>query len=257
MGRRLFEFAAEISQQAAWVSFDVGRHAAAQQYWLTAVRFAHRAGNRELGANAVSFLSYQAYSLGNAQDASWLIDFVLDRVRPNMTPRLAAHIYGRKALAASLLGDAATVRRAADHALSNVEHVGQDEPPWTTWIDRAQLEGMTGRAYLGLRDAAGAQGHLSEAISQTVPRSRSQALYVGQLAQAALLEHDLEQAATHGLTALDIAAGVESPRVMDQIALLDHRMKQHANNPWVRDFHEAYRASEESRRGSSHISTLP
>ncbi|WP_244305285.1 hypothetical protein [Kitasatospora cheerisanensis] len=59
-GVRLHEAFAELAQLAGWVATDLDRVALAQRYFLTGLRAAHTAGDRLLGANIVSCLSYQA-----------------------------------------------------------------------------------------------------------------------------------------------------------------------------------------------------
>lgn len=191
VGEQLFDVAGELAQQAAWVCFDTGRHAAAQQYWLMALRMAHLARNRSLSANIISFLSYQAYSVGNSKDADWLIRFVLDRIKPEMTPRLAAHIHGRHALAASLARRSTDCTRAIESALCAIEESHGIEQSWTSWIDRAQIYGMCGRAFLQLGDTQQATRHLTKAMEQNSPTSRSQVLYLAQTASTALIDRDL------------------------------------------------------------------
>jgi hypothetical protein len=59
---------------AGWTAFDSGRHAAAQQYYLAALRAAAATGDRALEVNVVGFMGLQAYSTGRTSDVIQLMD---------------------------------------------------------------------------------------------------------------------------------------------------------------------------------------
>jgi hypothetical protein len=63
VGIRLHGAAAETLRLAGFLSFDTGRHPQAQRYWLAALRAAHAAGDRSIGANVLAFMSCQAKDL--------------------------------------------------------------------------------------------------------------------------------------------------------------------------------------------------
>lgn len=63
-GRALLEAAAEIELDAGWSAYDAGDHLLARCHFLQALRMAHAASNRLLGARIVCALSHQALHLG-------------------------------------------------------------------------------------------------------------------------------------------------------------------------------------------------
>jgi len=69
VGTRLHAAAAELLRLAGWLSFDSGRQADAQRYWLAALHSSHAANDRAVGANILGFMSCQAKDLGQYGDA--------------------------------------------------------------------------------------------------------------------------------------------------------------------------------------------
>lgn len=68
-GQRMFSVAAELGAIAGWASFDVGYHAAAERYWVSALHAAHTAGNRALGANVLKCMSLQRVDTDRTDEA--------------------------------------------------------------------------------------------------------------------------------------------------------------------------------------------
>ena len=67
--QRMFAVAAELGRIAGWASFDSGFEAAAERYWVAALRAAHLAGDPALGANILKSMSLQAMDAGRPADA--------------------------------------------------------------------------------------------------------------------------------------------------------------------------------------------
>src|SRR5262249_58593299 len=80
-GRRLYAVAGEIASLAGWVASDSARHAAAQQYYLAALRASAVVGNRALGVNIVGHMGMQAYWTGGISDATQLMDVAVTEAR--------------------------------------------------------------------------------------------------------------------------------------------------------------------------------
>src|SRR5262249_23790654 len=68
-GMRLHGAAAELLQVAGWSCWDSGQNPAAQRYWLAALRAAHAAGERAVGAYVLGLMSMQANFAGRPAEA--------------------------------------------------------------------------------------------------------------------------------------------------------------------------------------------
>ena len=99
IGRRLHAVAAELGRLAGWLAYGTNQHAAAQRYWLAALRSAHLSGDRALGANILRCMSDQAAHVGSPRDAFALAEAALDTEQA-LTPAVAASLYGRLAVGA-------------------------------------------------------------------------------------------------------------------------------------------------------------
>jgi hypothetical protein len=60
VGAALLSAAAEMTQLAAWTAYDCGMHGLAQRYMIQALRLAHAAADRALGAEILAAMSHQA-----------------------------------------------------------------------------------------------------------------------------------------------------------------------------------------------------
>ena len=85
--RQLFGVVARLAQHAGWAAFDVGRHGLAQRYYLTALRAAHQAADRQLAAHVLGDLAFQAGSAGARKDAGELAEVAFARSSPAAAPR--------------------------------------------------------------------------------------------------------------------------------------------------------------------------
>ncbi|MGH3870696.1 MAG: helix-turn-helix transcriptional regulator [Pseudonocardiaceae bacterium] len=68
-GRKLHSALAELGQLVGWAYYDTGQHGLAQRYHITALRAAHSADDRPLGAHILSALAYQTARQGQPTEA--------------------------------------------------------------------------------------------------------------------------------------------------------------------------------------------
>jgi hypothetical protein len=94
IGIRLHACAAELLRLAGFLSFDAGRQGEAQRFWLAALRAAHAAGDRAIGANILGFLSCQAKDIDLLQEAIKLAEAARQGY-PGGSPRVSAILHLR------------------------------------------------------------------------------------------------------------------------------------------------------------------
>jgi len=126
-GRALHVALAELGQLAGWVAYDAGHHGLAQRYYLAALRAAHSADDRPLGAHILGCMAYQATHQEQPAEAVTLIDTALTGVRGRETPRLLAALYIKQAYARATLRDASACTAAIELAesLDSTRSVGR------------------------------------------------------------------------------------------------------------------------------------
>jgi DNA-binding XRE family transcriptional regulator/tetratricopeptide (TPR) repeat protein len=240
-GRRLHVALAELGQLAGWVAYDSGQPGLAQRYYISALRAAHSADDRSLGAHILGSMAYQAAREGNPREAVTLVETAIAGVRGQETASLLTALYSRQAYALATLRDSSGCAAAISRTRTHVEHLNRDEdPPYLYWVGPAEATAGAGRCLLQLGKADQAVVMLEDGIAlfdESFVRDRSN--YVIRLAEA--LAHpgpqrDLDAAARQGITALDLSENLDSTRGVSRLRDLYSQMKPHAKVPAVRDF---------------------
>lgn len=238
VGRRLHATAAELLRLTGWAAFDADRHGLAQRYWLAGLRCAHAAGDHQLSAHIVGFMSQQAGAYGDAGAATSLAEAA--NRRPVTSRRLTAILRMRRAQAHAVAGDAAGCRadaEAAGEALRS-RTFGDPDPDWTYWLDEETWHEMTGHAFLHLCDWSQAEQHLIASLADRT-RSREVAARFALLAQVHARRDEPDRAVALAGEAIDLlAGGVDSPSVDARVRQTVDLLAPHAARPAVRDLSE-------------------
>jgi hypothetical protein len=228
IGIRLHTILAELAQLAGWLACDAGRAAEAHRYWLLGLRAAQTADDRQIGANIVSCLSYQAVWNRHASDALSLIKIARRAVIDKQSGTLQALLATRQARAHALLGDRYACERALSEALAH--SLAADplaDPSWSYWVTPAVLTADAGRAWLDLGDPHRAEASLLQGLelfADTQPRNRM--LHNASLAEARLAQHDIHGAAEAAHAALDLAPSLNTRRGLDRLRTLHSAFTQ-------------------------------
>ncbi|MGH3832851.1 MAG: helix-turn-helix domain-containing protein [Pseudonocardiaceae bacterium] len=245
-GRALHVVLAELGQFCGWSACDAGDRGLAQRFYIAALRAAHSAGDRPLGAYILTCMASQAARHdGRPADAVTLIETALAGTRGRQTPALLAQLHMRHAYAFVSLRDTSACAAAISQARTQVEQLTpDDEPPWLYWVDPAQIMGNAGVCLLRLGQPDHAVTMLTDGIAQLDESFlRDRQFYLTHLASAHTRpgkQRDLHIAAGLGMESIDLAEGLDSatgPGLRD----LYHELKPHAKVPAVRDFLERAR----------------
>lgn len=212
-GRSLLSLLAEQAQQAGWAAFDGGREADAASLYEASRVAALDAGDTALVGNSLAFLAYQR--LGGDRRAGAEIAGRSTETIDGRTPTgVRALLHERRAWACAVAGMPSETERslaAARRALDEAD--GQPQPDWVAWVDRAELEIMTGRCWSELQRPLRAVPVLEAALARFDDcHARDKALYSSWLAQAYVTAGEPEQAAAVVGRALALADGVASVR---------------------------------------------
>ena len=214
--RRLLSCAAELLRFCGWLSWDDGHHYAAHQYWSAGLRAAHNAGDNEIGANILSFASYQATELGRPDIGMRL--GAAAQLRLANTNRVTAFAGFGYANAAGAAGAQRDCRHALDTAVAAAATT-ETNPSWAYWIDGAHIDEMYGRTLLGLGDTNSAIAHLESYVNASEGRERARGQIF--LAQGYVDAGHPEAAADTIVSAVDLLDGaVTSTRCTGKIGQL-------------------------------------
>jgi tetratricopeptide (TPR) repeat protein len=241
VGTRLHGAAAELLRLGGWLSFDSGQHAQAQRYWLAALRSAHTAGDRSLGANILGFMSCQAKDLELYAESARLAE-AARRGYHGASPRVSAILALRVAEARAQTGEDTDVQSAIDQAYSALRDTPPEagEPTWSYWLDEAQVNAQAGYCYTRLSDWPRAQSHLLAALRlQEDSYSREGALRRALLATTYANQGDPEQACEVGNRAIDILADdVDSDRCVGHVRRLQLSLSPYRKVASVREMND-------------------
>jgi hypothetical protein len=238
VGRDLWATMAELLRLAGWIYFDAGRHGEAQRYFVSALRGAHVAGDRALGANILGFMSCQAKDIGQPREAIKLADSARAGY-PGASPTVTAIVNMRAAQAYANADDVPGTRRAIDAALTTFGEAKPQhgEPAWSYWLDEAQINEQVGYCYMRIGDWPQAREHLLSAISDT--NSREGVLRQALLADTYAQQGEPEAACRTGIQAVDaLLTHVDSARCVGHIHSVRDHLQPFAQLSCVQDFAE-------------------
>ncbi|MFI1831389.1 XRE family transcriptional regulator [Streptomyces sp. NPDC020412] len=239
-GARLHAQAADLARMCGWMAFDAGRHATAQRYFNAALRAARTSGDVLLCANVFAFAAVQHYSVGNPHDADTMIRTAQVAVRGQSTPVVDAMLSARQARALAKAGDARACYRALNQAVDHLAAGHRDnDPAWAYWVEKPEIDMLTGSCLLDLGRPRDAQVKFTEAhASYGDGYTRTRALYLSRMATAHYQQGDLDGACQTGMQALDLLDTLNSPRSNDHVRDLAAAMNNHGAVSVVREFRD-------------------
>jgi len=227
VGRDLVSVLSEQAQQAGWAAFDAGDHERARQLYQASHLAAVDGGDVDLAGNALAFLAYE--SIG--KDPVAAVELATASCDSHNAPAgaVGALLHERRAWANATAGNVSETERALEMAEAALATSGQKPTPdWSAWVDRIELQIMTGRCWTELKRPLRAVPVLTAALAQfSDTHARDKALYSCWLADAYLTAGEVEEAAATAIRVLDLATGVASVRPRQQIASVIAQLEGH------------------------------
>lgn len=244
-GRDLLSLLAEQAQQAGWAAFDGGREADAASLYEASRAAATEAGDSSLVGNSLAFLAYQR--LGGDRRAGVEIASRSTETIDGRTPAgVRALLHERRAWACAVADMPVETERSLTAAVEALDEArGEPQPDWVGWVDRTELDIMTGRCWAELRRPLRAVPVLEAALARyDDSHARDKALYSSWLAQAYLTAGEADQAATVVDRALTLADGVASarPRARLEPVLAELAAPRYRSLPAVADLLDRVRS---------------
>jgi DNA-binding XRE family transcriptional regulator len=245
-GRALHVVLAELGQLCGWSAYDTGNHGLAQRYYIAALRAAHSADDRPLGAYILRSLAKQATRQGRPANAVTLIETAIAGTRGRQTPALLAELHIQHANALATLRDSSACAAAIAQARTQVEHLTLDDDlPWLYWMNPAEITVSAGYCLLKLGQPDQAATMLEQGIAQFHESFvRDRQINMTRLANALARpgpQRDLDAASSLGMASVDLIDSVDSTRGIGDLHDLYCHLKPHAKVPTVRDFLERAR----------------
>jgi hypothetical protein len=214
---------AHLADLAAWTTFDAGLPEPARKLFLLGLSAAREAEDQGILAHVATGYARQELYLGNAHVALDLIRLA-QASADEQIPAAVSMLDVVKAQAYARMPEVSAchrhVRRAEDHyAAANPA----SDPPWIRYFTRAKLEGDIATA---LYDLGGTTGAIDPTVADRLAvaaahypetRARSKAIAAARLATVLYRQQAPARAATAGHQALQLASGVRSARLNDDL----------------------------------------
>jgi hypothetical protein len=253
--RQLFQIVAKLGQHAGWAAFDAGQHGLAQRYYLTALRAAHQATDRQLAAHILADLAFQAAATDARHDAGELAEVAM-RAAAATPARVRASVATRAAFAHGAAGDARkfAVCRDLAHQQLDQSQPQDGDPDWMYYLTPGHVDALAGPALVHLGQTAQAQGHTRQARTSLRvglgllrnsaalrdpqhPQQRRAAVDGAWLALAHALSGDLDQACQVGRLTVSRLGVVQSARCTSVLTVLRSELRaDRTSNADVREF---------------------
>lgn len=231
VGRHLLSALAELYQFASWTAFDSGNVGQAKRLAVAAANAANQAGNRTLGATALSELSYLASSHDRTSEGVTMARASLANAPKDVLPAVKVVLADRLAFASARIGDTHGVDEAL--GISNDAHDSRrpgeiEEPDTVYWINRDESKILAGRCWneVGQHERA-AKTLESLALPYDETHAREVGLYTCWLAESHLGSGNLDAAAEKAKTAIRLSHSTASPRLDDRLNLMIERFQPH------------------------------
>jgi hypothetical protein len=245
--RRLLVALADLAQLAGWKAFDAGQQGLAQRYFFTGLRAAHDAGYRAMEAHILADLSFQATTLGDADDGTTLGE-AARRTAGRSASSVQASVMSRLAYAYAAAGRVDDCERTWLESREQLDKRQPDrDPDWMYYLTPNHLDCQAGYAMIlagrqMIANGEGANGRAllrkGEALLRTgacarrpdVPNQR-RALYEGAWLALGYTAHGkLDDACAVTRMALPRLEQVRSPRstaLLNTLARELRRRKRH------------------------------
>ncbi len=237
-GRDLFSVAAEATLLAAWTSYDAGRHAVAQRYFVQALRLAQAADNVLLAGSIMDAMSHQATFLGRHREAVNLARAARTGTKTRTTATLTAHFHAMEARALAAGRDSAGAQKALGEAVRVFEQRRPSEDPeWIGYFDDAELNAEFSHCYGDLGQPADAIRYAEQslAFAGTSPRSD---FFVTMVLASGHLARDVDKACGAARQALDLGIQLKSARCVGYLRRFRETLAPYADTEAVRELDE-------------------
>ena len=170
-----FSAAGEMTQLAAWMSYDAGLHGLAQRYFIQALGFADIGHDRLLAASILDAMSDQANFLGRHGEAANMARAARLGTDGIAVPILTAHFHMMEARALARAGEQSACDHAMTAAVENFERQTPGEgPAWIGYFDGAELAAELGHCFRDLGRPDAAIEHADDALASASGEYRAQ-----------------------------------------------------------------------------------
>ncbi|MQA97760.1 MAG: hypothetical protein GEV11_25210 [Streptosporangiales bacterium] len=240
VGAQLFSAAAELTQVAGWMAYDLEQHGLAQRYMVQALRLARTANDSALGGEVLAAMSHQAVYVGRAEDGIDLARAAQANARRAGMPLLLAECQVAEAHGHAVRRDQQACKRAlseSERTFTKASSSGPSSgPTWLSYFDEAYLAAKTAHCFRELGRPAETERFARRSLRMDGRYVRGQTFNMTMLAGAYARQGEAESAVHVGRQALDLASGLDSMRTRRYLRGLRQALQPYASGREVREF---------------------
>jgi len=220
VGRDLYRASGGLVAVAGICAYDSDAQGLAQRYFHHALRLAKASGDRAFGGYVIALLVNQAIYLKDHRQAVAFAEVGLRTAGAHISPALTTDLNAMQAKAFARMGDIPAAHKAMSRAEQAAALIRPDEePPETGYVQPGLVEAQLAEALISLEDWRPARVFAEEAV-RTQAHARGRVHRLATLTTVDLGRGEVEQAAANAVSALDLAAGMESQRLRDRFVAL-------------------------------------
>lgn len=239
VGQQLFGAAAQLAHLVAWTAYDIDNHRRARLYFTRALELATAAGDHAFGGEILAARSHHGIHLGAPAKAAELARACQHIAKKAAIPALLAEACALEANSHALLGDAKACLaslRESERAFHDADPKGV--PDWLRYLDEGYLAARFAHSLRDLGQWDEARRYSLQAVRMSENMARTRAFNTAVLATT-YVETDIDQACGVGMEVLNMAAKLQSARVIRYLEDFQRRLrKRHGNEPAVKQFSE-------------------
>ncbi|MEW2430711.1 hypothetical protein AB0877_22105 [Micromonospora sp. NPDC047644] len=241
VGRDLMRAAATLSGQLAFMSYDAGEQAIAQQHAVLGLRLAKAADDRLYGAHLLANLATQAVFLGHAREAARLVEAAIDGAG-RAPAAVRARLHATAATAYGQSGERRACQLALTKAERAIDRAGTESGPrWVGYFSPAHLAGAALRCLGDLHLYRQALRHAPDALALSSQNTRTRALHTALVALTHARAGDTDAACNWGRRLAQHPTGIQSARFQQRIRELASVLGPNQASPQVKGVLHALR----------------
>jgi hypothetical protein len=239
VGRDLSVAAAELSQLAGWMAYDVGDTDFGRLHLRQALRLCQGVGDHALAAEMLAGMSHHAAFFREPVLATDLARAAKDMASRTGLPTLVAESAVMEAHGLALARDpqgCVTALGEAERAFMIGEE--RERPTWLGYFDRAYLSAKFAHCFRDLGQPVEAERHARRSLEMSDGYDRGRLFNTALLSSILADQRRVEEACVTGSQAVDMAASVRSVRVTAYLRDVARRLAPYRAEAQVKDLFE-------------------
>jgi tetratricopeptide (TPR) repeat protein len=223
--KALYATIGDLAASAGWFAFDANEQMRARRSYETGITAARLAGDSTLEARLWSYLSRQAYEMGNGAETVAMARTGLSATRRNRDPLLTSLLSCRIAIGYARQGETGQAARALNTAESAYDHAQGQSPAWLAFFGPDEILAQSAMCQYSLGQFQQADRLEKQSIDLLTGQfQRNRFASVMNRANYRLAYRDVEQSVSLATEALIFLPSMRSTRLVIEMSRYRDRL---------------------------------